>query len=166
MMLDSVERRYIIFSVMMVVTFGLIVVISSTAFSISLVSPSSQIDPKTMATPGGSAYDGFAEPPENRVRELAPGQYEVYLIGYATKGWKWEPEEIRIPVGSEVTFYITSGDVTHGFRVLDTNINVMILPGYVSRITTTFDEARTYTFLCHEYCGILHHKMDGQIIVE
>ena len=166
MMLDTVERRYIIFSALMVLTFGLIVIISSTAFSINLVSPASQIDPKTMATPGGSAYDGFAEAPENRVRELAPGQYEVYLIGYATKGWKWEPEEIRVPAGSEVTFYVTSGDVTHGLRVFDTNINVMVLPGYVSRITARFDEPRTYTFVCHEYCGILHHKMAGQIIVE
>ena len=165
-MLDKTERRYIILSFFMVVAFGVVLVVSSTAFSINLVSPDAQVDPKTVATPGGSPYDGFAEAPENRVRELAPGQYEVYMLGYATKGWKWDPEEVRIPVGSEVTFYVTSGDVSHGFRVMDTNINVMVLPGYVSKITTTFNEARTYDFVCHEYCGILHHNMAGQIIVE
>lgn len=166
MVLDTTERRYIIFSVILVFIFGLTLIISSTAFSINLVSPEAQIDPTTLATPGASAYDGFAEAPENRVRELSPGKYEAYLIGYATKGWVWEPEEIRVPVGSEVTFYVTSGDVTHGFRVQDTNINVMVLPGYVSKVTATFDEARSYNVICHEYCGILHHRMAGEIIVE
>lgn len=166
MIIDTTERRYIIISLLMVVAFGLALVVSSTAFSINLVSPEAQISPQTLATPGSSAYDGFAAPIENRVRELAPGKYEAYLIGYATKGWKWEPEEIRFPAGSEVTFYVTSGDVIHGLRVMDTNINVMILPGYVSKVTATFDTPRTYNFVCHEYCGILHHNMAGQIIVE
>ncbi|MGQ9491600.1 MAG: hypothetical protein ACUVR4_12035 [Anaerolineae bacterium] len=34
-----------------------------------------------------------------------------------------------MPVGSTVTFYVTSADVQHGFAIRDTNINMQIVPG-------------------------------------
>ncbi|MDJ0756268.1 MAG: cytochrome c oxidase subunit II [Ardenticatenaceae bacterium] len=166
MHIDQTERRYIIFALLLVGAFGIAIAISSSAYSINVVRPESQIDPKLLTTPGATAYDGFAEPPENRLRELSPGRYEAYIIGYATKGWIWEPEELRVPAGSEVTFYVTSADVTHGFIIQNTNVNMMVLPGQVSKLTTTFDTPGTYNFICHEYCGILHHNMYGQLIVE
>lgn len=49
---------------------------------------------------------------------------------------------------------------------LDTNINMMVLPGQVSNLKTTFDKPGTYNVICHEYCGIGHHTMYGQIVVE
>ena len=166
MHIDQTEKRYIYLSVGMVVVFGILLAISSVAYSINLVTPQTQVNPAHLTTPGATAYDGFAEPLENRVRMLAPNQYEAYIIGYATKGWKWEPNEVRVPVGSTVTFYVTSGDVMHGFKVQNTNINVMVIPGHISKVSVTFDEAGEYPFICHEYCGILHHNMFGKIIVE
>ncbi|MCB0243552.1 MAG: cytochrome C oxidase subunit II, partial [Anaerolineae bacterium] len=80
--------------------------------------------------------------------------------------------EIRVPQGSEVTFYITARDVQHGFKLLGTNVNVMALPGQVSTLKAIFDEPGTYDYICHEYCGYVegspigHHTMYGQLIVE
>jgi len=65
-----------------------------------------------------------------------------------------------------VTFYLASPDVQHGFVIERTNINVMVIPGHVSKITARFDEPGVYRFLCHEYCGVGHHLMFGKVVVE
>jgi cytochrome c oxidase subunit 2 len=69
-------------------------------------------------------------------------------------------------VGSTVTFFLTSKDVQHGFHLWDTNLNVMVLPGQVSKVTVTFDEPGEYTYVCNEYCGVGHHTMEGMVVVE
>jgi cytochrome c oxidase subunit 2 len=43
---------------------------------------------------------------------------------------------------------------------------MMILPGQVSTLTAKLDNPGTYNFICHEYCGQLHHTMYGRLIVE
>jgi cytochrome c oxidase subunit 2 len=83
-----------------------------------------------------------------------------------TYTWAFDPKEIRVPVGSEVTFKITSRDVTHGMYVEKTNINIMIVPGQISEVTHVFDQPGTFAYVCHEYCGVGHQAMSGTIIVE
>ncbi|MDZ7379280.1 MAG: cytochrome c oxidase subunit II [candidate division KSB1 bacterium] len=80
--------------------------------------------------------------------------------------WSFTPNEVRVPAGSLVTFYVTSKDVTHGFRIENTNVNVMLLPGQISKVTARFDKPGTYQFICHEYCGLGHQVMSGRLIVE
>jgi cytochrome c oxidase subunit 2 len=101
----------------------------------------------------------FAEP---RVIERGPGRYDAYV---RVQIWAFVPNEIKMPAGSSVTFYLTSPDVQHGFMIERTNINVMVLPGQVSKITARFDEPGEYRFVCHEYCGVGHHLMFGKVIV-
>ena len=95
--------------------------------------------------------------------EVAPGRYEARIVAGI---WSFTPTEVRIPEGSEVTFILTSRDVIHGFLLRAANLNTMLLPGQISRVTTRFDVPGTYPFLCHEYCGIAHHTMWGKVIVE
>jgi cytochrome c oxidase subunit 2 len=97
------------------------------------------------------------------VREVAPGVYEVVVIGQA---WSFTPGEIRIPAGAEVTFIATSADVLHGFNVEGTRVNVMLIPGQVSKVTHRFKEPGEHLLICHEYCGLGHHMMAGKVIVE
>lgn len=97
------------------------------------------------------------------VVQLSPGRYEVNLIGQI---WSFTPNEIHVPAGAEVTFVATSRDVVHGLFIPRTHTNVMLLPGQIARVTARFDEPGTYPFFCHEYCGLLHHAMSGQIVVE
>lgn len=76
------------------------------------------------------------------------------------------PLEIRVPRGRDVTFRMTSPDVIHGFQIVQTNGNTMVVPGYVSQFTTRFDRAGEYLIVCNEYCGVGHHVMSATLIVE
>ena len=168
MHIDRYERNFVGLSVVLLIIFFLAVTLGASANSIQVPAPELIVDPKLVATPG--VYEGFGDPVEERVRELAPGKYEAYIISSA---WKFSPGStnygepaITVPVGSSVTFYVTSRDIQHGFRIDDTNISFMVLPGQVSKLTGTFDEPGTYNIVCYEYCGSAHHTMFGQVIVE
>lgn len=153
---DRYEGIWMRISFAVLVIFFIAIVIS--AFSVGFQVPGvyQRIDPATLM----NADSPFANP---QLRELAPGRYEAYIRAQI---WFFTPNEIRVPAGSTITFYTTSQDVQHGVKILGTNINMMILPGQISKLTATFDEPGTYQFVCHEYCGIAHHTMYGQIIVE
>jgi cytochrome c oxidase subunit 2 len=123
---------------------------------------------------GAGAFYGFSLPghekhvdpsrtPEPAVLQRGPGRYDVYMRAQI---WAFVPNEIKIPAGSTVTFYVTSPDLQHGFLIERTNVNVMVLPGQVSKTTARFDEPGEYRFFCHEYCGLAHHIMFGKVVVE
>jgi len=76
------------------------------------------------------------------------------------------PAEIHVPAGKPVTFRMTSADVTHGFLIVGTNANTMLVPGYVSQFTTVFRKPGEYLIVCNEYCGLGHHLMAAKLIVE
>lgn len=97
------------------------------------------------------------------VHQVGPGQYEAVLIGQT---WAFNPNEIDVPAGAEVTFIATSMDVIHGFFIVGTRVNMMLIPGEISRTTYRFRKPGAYLLLCHEYCGRLHHTMFGRVIVK
>ncbi len=78
----------------------------------------------------------------------------------------YSPAEVHVPAGKPVTFRLTSIDVTHGFQIVGTNGNTMIIPGYVSQFTTTFKQPGEYLIVCNEYCGLSHHLMSAKLVVE
>ncbi len=158
--IDARERNFIIGTIVLLLIFGTSVLVSSFAFGFQVPAPVERVDPRLVATPGQSPW---GDPVDERIHELAPNKYEVYILAQA---WNFQPGKIVVPVGSTVTFYLTSKDVQHGFRLDNTNVSMMVLPGEVSRLTATFDEPGEYNFVCHEYCGVGHHTMFGQLIVE
>ena len=148
------ERAWIIISAGLLVVFAIAVGISGFMMGIQVPAPVQRVDPKTVALEGP-----FAEP---GLRELAPGKYEAYIL---SQTWQFTPREITVPVGSEVTFYVTSKDVQHGFKLQGTNVNMQIVPGHVSVLTVTFDQPGEYQYICTEYCGAAHAAMFGKIVV-
>ena len=154
--IHAYEKVWIGLTVLMLVVFATTIGIAAFANGFQVPVPWASIDPNTLKTSGP-----FAEP---GLHELAPGKYEAYILAQGSP-WRYYPSEITIPVGATVTFYVTSADVQHGFRVKDTNINVMVLPGQVSKTTHTFDKPGEYPFICSEYCGVGHQNMFGTIIV-
>ena len=46
-----------------------------------------------------------------------------------------------VPTDTPVTFRATSADVVHGFLIEGTNINLMLVPGYVSSLRARFEDA-------------------------
>ena len=80
--------------------------------------------------------------------------------------FSFDPYTVTVPVGARVNIYATSGDVQHGIMLEDTNINMMLVPGQVSKLTAEFDKPGTYNSICHEFCGAAHAVMFGQLTVE
>ena len=151
------EKWWIAFTIIMLVAFTAAIGLSAFVTGIQVPAPEARVDPKTVAqTPP------FDNP---GLRELAPGKYEAYIVAQASP-WKFYPSEIRVPLGSTVTFFVVSVDVQHGFRVQDTNVNMMVLPGQVSKLTATFDKSGEFPYVCSEYCGVGHQNMFGKVIVE
>jgi cytochrome c oxidase subunit 2 len=155
--IDRYEKAWLGFAVAMLVIFAAAVTTSAFVIGIQLPAPVARIDPKLVATPGATL---FGEP---GVRELAPQHLEARVLA---RTWQFEPKEIRVKAGDKVTFFFTSQDVIHGVKLVGTNVNMMVIPGQVSRLSATIDKPGTYKFICHEYCGIAHHTMYGEVIVE
>jgi cytochrome c oxidase subunit 2 len=153
--IDPYEKIWMIVGVLVLVGMVTALTVASMAFGIQVPVPERRVDPQTVSTSGP-----FSEP---GLRDLGGGKYEAYLVGQV---WAWNPKELRVPVGSTVTFFITSKDVQHGFMLWNTNLNIQIVPGQVSKLTITFDKAGEYPYICDEYCGVGHHTMAGKLIVE
>jgi cytochrome c oxidase subunit II len=91
----------------------------------------------------------------------ATGHVHVTAIGMM---FVWMPGELTLPAETPVTFHLTSVDVIHGFEIVRSNGQTMVIPGYVSQFTTTF-RAGEYLIACNEYCGIGHHTMSAKLKV-
>jgi cytochrome c oxidase subunit II len=97
------------------------------------------------------------------LHDLGGGRYEAIMVAQT---WAFAPNEIRVPVGANVTFRVASADVTHGFIIEKTDANLTLIPGQIAETSATFREPGTYLFLCHEYCGIGHQTMYGRVVVQ
>ena len=64
-----------------------------------------------------------------------------------------------------VKFRLTSADVVHGFLLPDTNVNTMVVPGFVAEVRTRFTHEGEYAMPCHEFCGLGHHAMWAHVSV-
>jgi cytochrome c oxidase subunit 2 len=152
--IDPYERNWMRASVLLLVVFFATVTVAGFAMGIQVVGADAEVDPRIVTDSGAWAEPG--------VREIAPGEYEAYVIAQT---WAFVPREIEIPVNSEITIHVTSPDLQHGFKVTDTNINMMVVPGQVSTVTFTFDEIGEFPYICHEYCGRGHAAMAGVVKV-
>ena len=75
------------------------------------------------------------------------------------------PRSIKVPAGRPITFRIASADVLHGIHVPMTNLGTMVVPGYVSTVTTQFPKPGEYPMICNEYCGMGHDHMWSKLQV-
>jgi cytochrome c oxidase subunit 2 len=91
------------------------------------------------------------------------GRVIVSIVGMT---FAFQPAEIRVPANRPISFRLTSTDVQHGFQIVSTNANTMVIPGYVSEFTTVFKRPGEYLIVCNEYCGVGHHLMSSKLIVE
>jgi cytochrome c oxidase subunit 2 len=154
MHIDQFERYWLIAVGAVLGAFTAALLVSVFVFGVTLPSPVGRIDPTTID------QSEFAEP---GLRHMGGNQYTAHVIAQM---WMFVPRELTVPQGAEVTFIMTSRDITHGILIEEHDVNLMLLPGQVARATTTFDRPGTYQMICHEYCGPGHHNMIGTIIVE
>ena len=170
MHIDPTERSWMRAAIVILVIFAVAISVAGFMLGIQVPTEEQRVDPRTIADQAPWAAPGPDDEGDPRIQELVPGEkYAVYII---SQMWLYSPNliptaesGIEIPAGAEVTFYVTSKDVQHGFKVQNTNVNFMAVPGEVSKLTTTFDEAGTYDFICTEYCGTGHAAMFGSITI-
>jgi cytochrome c oxidase subunit II len=148
------ERRWLSISGLMSLFFVMLIAYSLATEGAHIAQRSGRTTPDQL-----TSNPLFAEP---GVRLLAPNQFQVTAVAQA---FAFTPTEIRLPVGAEVDFFLTSRDVIHGFQIQNTNVNVEVLPGEISYLHYTFDDVGEYRLSCNEYCGISHQNMLGKIIV-
>lgn len=99
---------------------------------------------------------------EPKVTQLDEKTFQVYAVAQM---WQFQPNQINIPVGSEVDFFLTSKDVVHGFNISEKNVNMMAVYGNINKTTVKFEKTGIYKITCHEYCGIGHQAMQAEVIV-
>ncbi len=154
MHVDLYERIWMWAAGVLVVVFVGAVVLTSYTMGIHPPSHVETINPQAVDTD-----PRFANPGVHEVR----GGVQAVIVA---RMWNFTPSEIELPAGQKVTFRITSPDVIHGFEIVGTNVNTMVVPGYVSQLSTTFDRPGEYLILCHEYCGVGHHMMQAKLTVK
>jgi len=113
------------------------------------------VDPTTLATNPEFGTPGVKVQPDGSV-----------VVSVVAQMFSFSPDPIEVPANRPVTFRLTSPDVIHGFEVVGTNANAMVIPGYVSQFTVTFKNPGEYLIGCNEYCGTMHHNMVGKLIVK
>ncbi|WLR50815.1 cytochrome c oxidase subunit II [Bacillus tianshenii] len=148
------EKIWLTFGIFSLVLFLSIVGVSAFAFDHHPSGGLETIDPEKVAqTPP------FDNP---GVKKIDEDTYEVAIVAL-TFGYK--PNKIEVPVGKKVIFKVTSPDVTHSFSIVNTNVNMMVVPGQVNTKSYTFKEPGNYLIICNEYCGTGHEFMKTAIEV-
>ncbi|MEX2425690.1 MAG: cytochrome c oxidase subunit II [Thermomicrobiaceae bacterium] len=155
MVIDRYEKIFMLLGVVILVVGLIAIAVSVFHYGLHVSRPAGRIDP--VQARNTAPFD------EPGVYETDDGEYEAVVLA---ETWRFLPDEIRVPAGSEVTFRMTSADVVHGIMIEKTAVNTMIIPGQISEVTHTFEQPGEYLFVCHEYCGTGHHLMSGRVVVE
>jgi cytochrome c oxidase subunit 2 len=90
------------------------------------------------------------------------GSATVRLIA---QQFSFVPNCVTVPADTPVRFRLTSADVIHGFILAATNVNTMVVPGFVAEVRTSFSVPGDYAMPCHEFCGVGHHGMWARVTV-
>jgi cytochrome c oxidase subunit 2 len=153
---ERVEHRWAAVSVAIVV---LLVAIATFAGLYQAAMPQSRVetvDPRTLHLGGEFIESNLGSALE------ADGSITVRGIG---QQYSFTPSCIVVATHTPITFRATSADVVHGFLITGTNINLMLVPGYVSSLRARFETPGERLMPCHEFCGMGHEGMWGRIRV-
>lgn len=156
MKVHTYERLFLTLGAVLLVACVAALVYASTALHMHLPGNAGRIDPAT----------AYSTPPFDHpgVHQTGPNAYDVVVVAQA---WAFMPAEIHVPAGADVTFIGTSADIIHGFYIEATRVNMMLIPGQISRMQYRFPQAGVQKLLlCHEYCGLGHHTMSAKVIVD
>ncbi len=153
---ERTEKRWIILMAAMLLIMMAIIVVTGIAGALHPPSNVEVIDPTTLHLQGEFVESnlGTAVEPD--------GSVTVRVIA---EQYDFVPHCVQVPVGTPVKFRLTSADVVHGFLLPDTNVNTMVVPGFVAEVRTSFTTLGEYAMPCHEFCGLGHHAMWAHVSV-
>ncbi len=74
--------------------------------------------------------------------------------------------ELHLPIGTPVKVLLRSIDVLHDFYVPQFRAKMDMVPGMITFFWFEPTRAGTFDILCFELCGVGHHTMRGEVVVE
>jgi cytochrome c oxidase subunit II len=151
-----IERRWAAISILIVV---FLTGMAAYAGIHQAVMPQSQvetIDPTTLHMSGEFVESNLGSAVE------PDGSVTVRVVG---QQYSFAPSCILVPTGTKVAIRGTSADVVHGLLIEQTNVNAMLVPGYVSQLTTRFEKAGEHLMPCQEFCSVGHEGMWAKVKV-
>lgn len=157
---EQIARRYeATWAIFMVaIIFFLLAVIVFTGLHWASMPPSrvEVIDSTTLHLRGEFVEDNLGTEVDDT------GQVTVRVLA---EQYAFRPHCLILPQGLPVTFRSTSSDAIHGLQIMGTNVNTMVIPGYVSTFVATLSAAGEHLMPCHEFCGVGHASMWAQVQV-
>ena len=153
---DSLERKWVWISLALAMVMGVMLGYYAVASNIHPPSNVETIDSSRLHLSEEFAEDKLG------VKRNTDGSVRVTLVAAR---YGFYPPRIEVPVDTPVTFRIASADVLHGVHVPFTNMATMVVPGYISEVTTTFPREGEFSLLCNEYCGLGHDSMWSRLVV-
>ena len=114
------------------------------------------IDPATLHLAGEFVENNLGSAVE------PDGSVTVRLVG---NQYSFTPQCIVVPADTPIKFRATSADVVHGFNIAQTNINMMLVPGYIATFKAKFNKPAELVMPCHEFCGVGHATMWAHVKV-
>jgi cytochrome c oxidase subunit 2 len=144
------EFRWALVAFATVAVIFIAIVGAALAWQINPPSNVETIDPATLHLSG--------EFTEANLGTRVEGDGQVVARVVATQ-YSFVPRCFVVPRDAPVTLRFVSPDVIHGILVTGTNVNTMVVPGYVAQVHTTFTKTGDLLMPCHEFCGMGHSQM-------
>ena len=152
--ISRTENRWVIIMVAMLTAMMAVIVVTGVTHALHPPSNVETVDPVTLHL-GGEFVEsnlGTAVEPD--------GSATVRIVA---EQYAFVPECVQVPADTPVKFRLTSTDVVHGFLLPATNVNTMVVPGFVAEVRTSFSRPGTYDMPCHEFCGNGHQGMWARV---
>ena len=150
------EKSWLVLMVGLLTLFMAIVVGSTITSALHPPSNVETIDPVTSHLKGEFAESnlGTAQEPDGSLTARVVADQYAFV-----------PYCVKLAADTPVKFRLTSVDVVHGFLLPATNVNTMVVPGYVAEVRTRFARPGVYSMPCNEFCGNGHHGMWARVVV-
>jgi cytochrome c oxidase subunit II len=150
------ERRWATISVIIIVVLAVLAAFAG-IHQVTMPQPRVEtIDPTRLHLSGE-----FVESNLGSVLE-SNGAVTIRAIG---QQYSFTPACILVPAQTPIMLRATSADVVHGILVQGTNVNTMLVPGYVSEQLMRFEKPGDHLMPCQEFCSFGHEGMWGRVKV-
>ena len=144
------ELRWAMIVAAIVAVILIAILYAAIAMHINPPSNREYVDPKTLHL--------SAEFTESNLGTKVDPNGQIVARVIATQ-FEFVPNCVVLPAERDVTLRFTTPDVIHGILISGTNVNTMIIPGYVSQVHTRFTKTGDLLMPCHEFCGLGHSQM-------
>ena len=156
MEISRTENRWVAIMLGMLAVMMAVIVVTGVTHALHPPSNVETVDPTTLHLNGEFAESNLGTATE------ADGSVTARIVA---QQYAFVPQCVQVPTDTPVKFRLTSTDVIHGFLLPSTNVNTMVVHGFIAEVRTSFSRPGVYNMPCHEFCGMGHEGMWGRIKV-